>query len=224
MADFSYDDIYEMLRTEKYSIDLQQISQEQMQKIREYLDSKKSLLQKQKESGLFDKTAREHLKLELENARRALRELYERREKKVINRAIFTARSDFKIKDTTNFLAFEEKSYLSLLDILKESHVKFFSNFRAAGVEKVAVPEQEQQASVPQAAPESLPPQQIEPPVNLREINITSSVPQMVGMDLAMYGPFKEADIVKVPEEIASLLLTQGKASEIEQKEMPSAA
>ena len=46
----------------------------------------------------------------------------------------------------------------------------------------------------------------------------------MVGMDLAMYGPFKEADIVKVPEEIASLLLTQGKAREIEQKEMPSAA
>lgn len=224
MAEFSYDDIYEMLRTEKYSVDLQQISQEHMQKIREYLDSKKSLLQKQKESGLFDKSAREHLKLELENARRALRELYERREKKVINRAIFTARSDFKIKDTTGFLAFEEKSYLSLLDVLKESHVRFFANFKATSSEKALLAQEQQQASVQQTAPEILPPQQTEPPAILREVSIISSVPQMVGMDLKSYGPFKEADTVKVPEEIASLLITQGKAKEIELKEMPSTA
>ncbi len=215
MAEFSYDDIYELLRTEKYSVDLQAISREQLQKIREYLEAKKSLLQKQKESGLFDKSAREHLKIEMENARRALKELYARREKKVINRAIFTARSDFKIKDTTNFLPFEEKSYLSLLDILKDSHAKFFANFKAIPVEIAPAEPAEQQAGAQLQQGVRQPQPQTETPTVLKEICITSSVPQMIGIDLKSYGPFKETDTVSVPEEIAGLLITQGKAKEI---------
>jgi len=231
MAEFTYEDIYELLRAEKYSADLQPISTEQLQSIKQYLESKKGLLQKQKVSGLFDKSAREKLRSELENARRALREFYEKREKKVISRAVFTARSDFKVRDTTNFLKYEEEIYLKLLDILKESYSKFAMNFRANGIvkEKIAepaldAPAQEQPAAAGPplvanaiaASQEAAPalPQETQP--SLKEISILQSVPQLIGTDLKPYGPFKEADVVKVPEEIAGLLIAQGKAKNME--------
>lgn len=205
MAEFAYEDIYELLRTEKYLTDLQNISSEQLQKIRQYFETKKELLQKQKESGLFDKSAREKLRSELENARRALKDLYERREKKVISRAIFTARTDFKLKDTTNFLPSEEKFYLCLLDLLKESSTNFFTNFKIANQDKLQHPKK---ILAEQKTPDGV-------QIDLKEVKILQPVPELMGTDLKTYGPFKESDTVKIPEEIANLLVTQGKAEDL---------
>ena len=207
MADFTYEDIYELLRGEKYSTDLQQINPELLKKICQYFDLKKELMQKQKESALFEKSSRDQLKPEVENATRALRDLYERREKKIINRAIFTARSDFKIKDTTNFLPAEEKMYLCMVELLREATDGFFNAIKNAGI-----PEKKEdavvEASQPAQASESS-----EPSVIFKEVKILQSIPQLTGPDLKSYGPYRETEVVKIPEEIATILLAQGKAA-----------
>ena len=205
MADFTYEDIYELLRGEKYSTDLQQITPELLKKICLYFELKQELMQKQKESALFEKSSRDQLKPEIENATRALRDLYERREKKIINRAIFTARSDFKIKDTTNFLPAEEKMYLCMIDILREANDSFFNAIKNANTAKTAE-EPAIETSMPILVAS-------EPSIAFKEVKILQSVPQLVGTDLKSYGPYRETEVVKIPEEIANLLLTQGKAS-----------
>jgi len=113
MGEFSYEDIYEILRAEKYSTDLQPIDKEQLRKINVYFKSKEEFLIRQKDTG-FDEAA-EKTKIEYDNAKRALRDLYDKRERKVISRALFTARGNFKLKDTTNMLLSEEKLYFALL-------------------------------------------------------------------------------------------------------------
>lgn len=131
MADtITYEDIYELFRTEKYSTDLQQLKPEELKKIGRYFRDKKQLFLKQtKESMFFDKSKRDQLKTELENARRALKDFYALREKKLLSRAVFTCRTG--LKDTTNMLASEEKLYLVLIDLLKSGSHEFFTYFVA---------------------------------------------------------------------------------------------
>ena len=127
MVDISFEDIHELLRSEKYSSDLQPLSEEQLAQINHYLESKKQLLQKQRESVLFENNPQDKLRDEMDNANRALRDFYDKREKKLITRAIFAARSGSQLKDTTNMLKSEEIVYERLVEILKASWGNFFS-------------------------------------------------------------------------------------------------
>ncbi|MGB9675072.1 MAG: hypothetical protein ACP5IJ_01515 [Candidatus Nanoarchaeia archaeon] len=192
MAEFSYEDLYELLRTEKYSADLQPLDPSQIRKIAAYLKSKEELIIRQKES-VFDENV-EKLKIELENAKRALRDLYDKRERKIISRALFTAKGGFKLKDTTNMLVSEEKLYTALLDLLKRSSEEFFDLFNQSFAE-------------------------IEHPKTLKtefkRVRILEALPELIDTSLRKYGPFEPNTITELPEELAELLLQQGKAVEV---------
>ena len=209
MAEFTYEDIYELLRMEKYSTDLQLVKLEDLKKIKEYFEAKRGLLAKQtKDSEFYDRSKKDKLKTELENARRALKDWYEKREKKLLSRATFTARTDFKLRDTTNMLPSEEAVYLKLLDVLKENYVGFFNNFKKGVVE-------EKPAEAPVDAPQELAVAQAAPPIVLKKIRLLQQIPELMGPDLQTYGPFGENDVAAVPEDIAALLIGQGKAAEV---------
>jgi DNA replication initiation complex subunit (GINS family) len=211
MAEFTYEDIYELLRMEKYSTDLQLVKLEDLRKVKEYFEAKRGLLAKQtKDSEFYDKAKKDKLKTELENARRALKDWYEKREKKLLSRATFTARTDFKLRDTTNMLPSEEKVYLRLLDVLKENYSGFFSNFKKGAVDVAADVPAEAPATTPELAVAQAAPQII-----LKKIRVRQQIPELMGPDLQTYGPFNENDVAAVPEDIAALLIGQGKAEDV---------
>lgn len=194
-AEFSYEDLYELLRTEKYSTDLQPISTEQFQKIRRYFKGKEDFLQKQKE-GLFDE-ALDKVKVELDNAKRAIKDLHEKRELKVIHRTLFSAKSNFKFKDTTNMLVSEEKLYFTLLEMLKKSSVEFFEvldNSENLAVKDAQKPLKE----------------------DFKRIRLLEDIPELMDTKLNRYGPFSSNATVELPKELAGLLLTQNKAVPVE--------
>ncbi len=208
---FSFDDIYELLRSEKYSTDLQPLKAEDLKKIADYFKAKKELLFKQKKgSTFFDKSKKDKLKSEIENARRALKELYERREKKIINRALFTCRSDFKLKDSTNMLASEEKLYAVLVELLKTSFDEFVNNF------KVGKENSEEQADIklePKELKESIQTSKLESGKKL--IKFVEAVPEIIGTDLCKYGPFEKEATTSLPDDLADALIAQKKAEEV---------
>ncbi len=210
MAEFTFDDIAELARIEKYSTDLQQVKPEDLSKIREYFETKRALLAKQtRNSEFYDKTKKEKLKFEIENARRALRDFYERREKKIINRAQFVARTNFKIKDTTNMRPIEEKFYNVILAGLEAFEKDFYSQFAKKHAEAAAAAEL--RPATAEAAAH----------IALKVIKFIDNIPELVGPDLKTYGPFAAEQTASVPEEIAVLLIKQGKAVEAEQPAMP---
>jgi len=190
-AEFSYEDLYELMRAEKYSTDLQPISAEQFQKIRRYFKTKEEFLEKQKE-GLFDE-ALEKVKVELDNAKRAIKDLHEKRELKVIHRSLFSAKSSFKFKDTTNMLISEEKLYFALLEMLKRSGVEFFE----------VLDNSDKMHSTDTQKPLK---------EDFKRIKLLEDIPELMDTKLNRYGPFSSNAIIELPKELAGLLLTQNKA------------
>lgn len=217
MADISFEDIHELLRSEKYSSDLQPLTEEQLMQINHYLDSKKQLLQKQRESALFENTPQDKLRDELENANRALRDFYDKREKKIITRAIFTARSLSQLKDTTNMLKFEEQIYDRLVDILKASWGNFFFQINAKPKDSEALQKQESARSEAHEKPlnnvvnDSLINSQ-QAASSLVRLKFTDDIPELLDSDLKKWGPFLKDHVAELPAELAELLLKQSKA------------
>jgi DNA replication initiation complex subunit (GINS family) len=204
MGEFNYEDVYELLRAEKYSTDLQPISIEQLQKIRRYLNNKEEFLVRQNESKFDD--AIEKIKVEIDNAKRALRDLYDKRERKVISRAIFSARSGFKFKDTTSMLLSEEKLYFSLLELLKNSNEEFFTLLNSIPVSLEAG-----RASNTDTGQE---PKTLKE--NFKRLKLIEAIPELMDTQLNRYGPFTSGMEIELPVELAELLLKQNKASEIQ--------
>ncbi|MEM4714276.1 MAG: hypothetical protein QXQ79_01905 [Candidatus Nanoarchaeia archaeon] len=194
MAEFSYEDLYEILRAEKYSTDLQPLDLSQIKKITTYIKTKEEFLVRQKENEFDD--AIEKVKIELENAKRALKDLYDKRERKVVSRAIFTARGGFKFKDTSNMLVCEEKLYTSLLELFKQSATEFFELFNHDFVNEVPKPLKNE----------------------IKRLKILEPLPTLLDSNLKKYGPFETNMVVELPEELAELLLTQGKAIEVREQ------
>ena len=214
MADISFEDIHELLRSEKYSSDLQPLSEEQLVQVSRYLENKKQLLEKQKESALFENNPQDKLRDELDNANRALRDLYDRREKKIITRAIFTARSGSQLRDTTNMRKSEELIYDRLVEILKNSWGKFFgflnSKQHESVQEKSELKDEKPLNNVSgvtsiteQAAPVS------------RLLKFTDSIPELLDSELKKWGPFVKDQVAEIHAELAELLLKQAKAIEV---------
>lgn len=200
MGEFSYEDIYEILRAEKYSADLQPISIEQLQKIRRYLANKEEFLVRQTESKFDD--AVDKIKVEVENAKRALKDLYDKRERKVISRALFSARGGFKFKDTTSMLLSEEKLYFMLLELFKKSGEEFFSFLNSEPVLTA------DETKAVQLEPKPL-------KEDFKRLKLAEAIPELMDTKLNRYGPFVAGAEVELPFELAELLLKQNKATEI---------
>ena len=205
MGEFNYEDVYEILRAEKYSTDLQPISLEQLQKIRRYLANKEEFLVRQSESKFDD--AVEKIKIELDNAKRALKDLYDKRERKVISRAVFSARGGFKFKDTTSMLLSEEKLYFILLEMLRKSGEEFFSFVNS---EPILTGEATAELnSNPSEEPKTL-------KGNFKRLKLIEAIPELMDTQLNRYGPFTAGAEIELPSELAELLLKQNKAAEIQ--------
>jgi len=121
----TYDDIYELLRAEKNSADLEPLDAEYLSKVKDYLLAKRKLLESQKGGMFSGLKERAKIMSEIENVRGALKDLFEKRERKVINRSLYTIRTDLKMKDTTHMLRNERELYDALLQILEQSKLAF---------------------------------------------------------------------------------------------------
>lgn len=200
MGSFTYEDIYELLRTEKYTTDLQPLKIEDLVKIKEYFDTKQILLDKQVEGSTFyNPEKKEKLKLELENAKRAIKDLYEKREQKIINRALFSSRTDFRLKDSTNMLLCESKLYDQLIELLKTGNKEFFEKIESSKPKEITpVPPTKDLKATP----------------GRKLIKFKETVPEIMDTELNKYGPFKPEAIAELPSEIADLLIRQNKAVE----------
>ena len=203
MADeevFTYDDLYELLRLEISSKDLQPLSLDILKKIKKYIDSKEKLLEKA-ESSKFSKEKRRLLE-EIDNARRILSNLHQKRVKKIINRAIFTIRSESGAKDTSNMLKFEEELYNKLIKELESNKNEFFSMMKEIKIKE----ETKELKSIEKEDSEDS---------NLKKIRILEDIPELTGPDLKNYGPYKKGDLAELPTELAVLIINKNKGREL---------
>ena len=184
-VNITYETLFEILRLEKTREQLQELDANFYRDVINYIKDKK-------ESYSEDSST----SMQLKNVRKILEELYERREKKIINLALDKSRFD---ADTGKEIKLKEEKDMF------DSMVTVFDNFRkgiiqnvinANGIE-IAKSEQE---GVKENKPKL---------EGLKLVKFMHAVPKFVGSDLEIYGPFEKEDVANLPDKVATVLITK---------------
>ena len=183
-----YNELYEIWKHEKESVDLQTLSQDFYVRLADYVKRLRE------ETRMMDrKTIRgQLLQCELKNAKKMTKDIVKLRYEKALKLTI-TGKGMPKDALTT-----EEKTYGKML-----SSIELYRDF-LKGLLRGSLGE-------------SLPPriEQEERPKRLL-VRFVQEIPAIIGSDMKEYGPFKPEDIATLPAENARILIKQGAAVEIE--------
>ncbi|MBI2101887.1 hypothetical protein HYT53_04730 [Candidatus Woesearchaeota archaeon] len=204
----TYETLFELLKREKERTDLQKLEPTFFSDTIAYIKDKKKIIEAKSDS-VFAVEERKKTERQLENIYKILKELYERREKKIISIALDRSRTKSSLIDTSALLKEEKVVFDALASLL--------DNYRDAILYSVL---NEKMPFMQQA--EIKPKEEFRPAIELKKptrlLRFTSHVPKFVGTELEEYGPFGEEDIANLPSEIADVLIGRGKAEEIREE------
>jgi DNA replication initiation complex subunit (GINS family) len=205
--------LYDINRNEKKSADLQQLDQNYLSDVQLYMQQKMKELQERKGSdNMFAMSGMDKVERELRSVQRTIREIYERREKKIIDMALNRSRTQSDIIDTSGMLSDETRFYDSILgnlDLYRNEILRpiFTSESTFDRVEVTPIIEEEPEEVG--GSNDSFTVSDPELGVNVRFL---ASIPQFIWKDLKEYGPFKEGQEAKLSMSIAEALVKKGRA------------
>lgn len=197
----TYETLFEILRIEKNKGELQKLDNAFFTDLSHYLLEKSEIMQKDNEqSKLFGEQEKLKTLNELANIKKIIKELYEKREKKIIELVLNKSRTNSNLITNTNLLPEENPLYESLLKTMNEFRSKILHNILDVNRTKALKTKNEVK-------------------INNILIKFKVEVPQFVGKELETYGPFKPEDISSIPIEIANILINKGQAEKIQIQE-----
>ncbi|MBI2664313.1 hypothetical protein HYX10_03150 [Candidatus Woesearchaeota archaeon] len=191
----TYDAIFEILMREKSREDLQKLSPEILKDLVNYIAEKRKSIDTTA-TDTFSLEEKERAAKQLQNIKRMLTELYERREKKILNMGLIRSRTGADIIDTSALLA-EEKM---LFDAVVAQLDYYRSNILYRLLNAQPTPPDEKPAELPKDA---------------KLVRFLADVPKFVGKELEVYGPFVQEDMANLPAEIADVLVAKKRAEEV---------
>lgn len=220
----TYELLFDMLRNEKSREELQALDKNFFADLTDYIQDKERLIRDNSDSQLFSGLEREKTMKQLENAKRLIKELYERREKKVLNLAMISSRTGG-LLDKSAMLPVEQKLFERLSVMLEE-----FRNDILYRIMGGSMPELREQVPAVGATVSSVSAHPLGSPLPASHpaasqttpstssgkdtvlVRFTHSVPKFIGKELEVYGPFESEDIANLPRQIADILVSKGRA------------
>lgn len=215
MSDISitYDLLFDILKIEKSREDLQKLDEKFYKNVVEYLIAKESVIT----NSNTPVRERELTKIQLGNVKKLLQELYDRREKKIINLAIYKIKTGSGIINTDALLEEERQLFDMLCSQLSRYRVGIITNViegkmpsanfssssdfsTTKAVMKVAE-DTEDLSNVSEG---------------IKSVRFIKSVPKFLGSELEIYGPYEENDIASLPSKIANILIKKERAEEMQ--------
>lgn len=201
----TYEALYEILRKEKYEKELQKLDPIFFQSVIKYLDEKEVILASQKSKDSVFAKESDKTQKQLENIRKILREIYEKREGKIVMHALISSR--FNENNLLNMLSEEAQFYNDIKNILNKYRINILENLLLKKLPNLVQEEIKQLSS------------------NIKEVTKTNNapillrilepVPQFIGDDLIIYGPFENEDVISLPFNMANILINKKKAEEM---------
>ena len=184
----TYNDIYEALRKERYSEQLQNLGKNFVKEVSDYLKEKKAISEK---SGDIFSDAISKTKKQFENAISMFKELMLRRKKKLLNLAFVAAETGISKRDHENMLEFEKEVFDKIMDDLSIGDKKLVKLLNG---------------------------QQQEEKKRNKLVTFLEDTNEFIGLDGEKIGPFKKGDIANLPAEIANILIVDNKAENVEEE------
>ncbi len=195
----TYESLYEALRKERNYPELQKLDPDFLKNVVNYLKEKESIVEMQRSKSQFSSDIGK-TQIQLENVKKLIREIYEKREGKIIQLAILISRNESGNIATSSMLPEEIKLYNNLLATLNMFRKGILTNLL-----------------------NKLPPSLEEPPKELKSqasqqdttklVRFLYPTPKFVGDDMNIYGPFETEDIANLPEKVANLLVDKKRAA-----------
>jgi len=184
----SYNDVYELLRKEKYSEVLQSLPKNFIDDFNEYIQDKKE--QSVQEDNLFvDSVAKN--KKQLENSVALFKELMLRRKKKILALVFVAAETGIMKRDYENMLGFERDIFDKLVRAFDEGEKEL--NRLLNGTKKG------------------------EKELN-RMIIFTENVEQFVDMTGGIVGPYSSGQLANLDARVSELFVSSGKAKFVDEE------
>lgn len=222
----TYELLFDILRNEKNREELQAIDQNLFSDLTDYIQDKERLIRDNSDSQLFSGLEREKTLKQLDNAKRLIKELYERREKKILNLAMISSRTGG-ILDRSSMLPEEQKLFDRLSALLEGFRNDILYRVLAGNMPELKERPAQQQAVADMAG--NAPLGQGPADIGARKaaaaaayvggdskdtllVRFVHPVPKFLGKDLEIYGPFEAEDIANLPRQIADILILKGRA------------
>ncbi|MEM1535503.1 MAG: hypothetical protein QXE64_01440 [Candidatus Pacearchaeota archaeon] len=191
----TYNEIYTILRQEKYNEPLQKLPKNFFEELKAYIADKKKIFDKERESGSNE--ALEKLKRQFENAKSLIRELFEIRQKKIFNLVFLAKLSGVSRGDYDAMLDEEKELFNAALEKVKEVEARIHAKL------------EKQEERVKEA-------KENEKSLKTCLIKFKTDVSAFMDGEGNILGPFKANDIANIQEEIAKILIEDKKAVKIE--------
>jgi len=210
-AVLTYETLYELLRREKSRDELQKLDEGFFKDILSYLREKQQAYDDNlTKNDIFSQSERDKLHIQIANIRKIIKDLYDIRERKIINMSINKSRTNTHIVDTANLLSQEQAMFSSLHSVLTQYRSGILHRLleqREPDVLPIilSLPE-EQKEEIPRPAEQH----------GIKKIKVLEAIEQFYGEELEQYGPYQLDEEVSLPEQLADILISQGKASELQ--------
>ncbi len=185
----TYQEIYDVLRKEKYNEALQALPDNFLEDVSVYLNEKKAIVSR--EGNMFSDTLRMTRK-QLDNALSIIKEILAIRQRKVLDLAFVAAVTGVSKRDTESLLEHEQNLFNVTVKQLEQNQQK---------VSMVLNGEIKEEKDLK----------------NLF-VRFRDEVPAFLGVNGNELGPFKKGDVANLPKEIAEILLADNKAALIEEE------
>jgi DNA replication initiation complex subunit (GINS family) len=202
----TYETIFEVLKQEKERLELQKLDEGFYQRVVDYLKGKRQLA---KGTLMSIEEAKKNEK-QIENIKRMLKELYDRREKKLVGLAVDKCKTGMDI-DKSKMQKEEQDLFDSLVCLISKFRIGIIENILQENMPVIG----EEKKAVCGSEENPLENNNDKTKNNTMLIRFISAVPKFLDEDLIEYGPFEEEDVARLPTAIAKVIISKGRAEEM---------
>jgi len=195
----TYETLYEALRKEKTKQDLQKLDTTFYHDVLEYLkDKQKTHDDNLSKNDIFSQSETEKTQIQLSNIKKLIKEIYDMRERKIVNTAVNKSRTRSNIIDTSSLLPEETALFDSLTTVLDQNRKGVLEKIQTLRSPDIQIKQQEQ----PKEA-------------NRKSVKFLEKIDPFADEELEMWGPYDQGDEAELPPKVAEVLVKQGKAVEV---------
>ena len=184
----TYEALYDILRRERTRQELQKLDSNFYKDVDNYIREKIKTLESQRQkSSIFAQKEIEKTEKQLDNVKKIIKELYEKREIKITQLALSMAKTK-DMQEVIELLPEERNMFENLVKTLRESREIIIYNL-IEGKPKVIKTDNE-----------------------TKLIRFIQAVPKFIAEDSNEYGPFEEEYIASLPLKVADILVRNNRA------------
>jgi hypothetical protein len=207
----TYETLYEFLRKEKSREELQKLDESFLKDTLNYSREKQQAYDDNlTKNDIFSQSERDKLHIQISNIRKILKDLYDIRERKIVNMAINRSRTNTQVIDTGNLHSQEQAMFGSLHAVL--------SQYRTGILHRMLELREPDVLPLVLPLPTDEPKEEIPAPLphGIKKIKCLDNIEQIFDEEFTPYGPFQLEQEIELPGILADILVSQGKAIELQ--------